>query len=151
MYVGDGIAILKDFYKKNPAWNFNPVELESFFQIILEDKEHDENHILTGKIDRVDSNGGSIHVIDYKTGAKALTRKQADKDLQLSIYGLAATLIPEQPFNRKPDKVKLSLMYFDTPQVVTTERTKLITWFLLTAEKKDPMARNPPAMNKLPM
>jgi RecB family exonuclease len=77
-----------------------------------------------GKIDRVDVTGDTIHIIDYKTGATALTQKQADSDLQLSIYGLAATSIPEPPFSRRPDKVKLSLMYFDTPQTVTTTRTK---------------------------
>jgi len=77
-----------------------------------------------GKIDRVDRVGDAIHIIDYKTGATSLTQKQADSDLQLSIYGLAATSIPEPPFNKKPEKVKLSLMYFDNPQTVTTTRTK---------------------------
>ena len=77
-----------------------------------------------GKIDRVDERGDTVHIVDYKTGATALTQKQADSDLQLSIYGLAATSIPEPPFDRKPNRVKLSLMYFDTPQIVTTTRTK---------------------------
>lgn len=76
-----------------------------------------------GKIDRVDVYGDTIEIIDYKTGAKALTQKEADRDLQLSIYALAATTIPEFPFNRLPDQVKLTLMYFDTPQTVTTTRT----------------------------
>jgi len=76
-----------------------------------------------GKIDRVDVTGDTLHIVDYKTGATALTQKQADSDLQLSIYGLAATSIPEPPFNRSPSNVKLSLMYFDTPQTVTTTRT----------------------------
>ena len=76
-----------------------------------------------GKIDRIDEDGEGIHIIDYKTGAKALTQKEADSDLQLSIYAMAAILIPEYPFDRKPEDVKLSLYYFDTPQVVTTKRT----------------------------
>lgn len=76
-----------------------------------------------GKIDRVDADGNGVHIIDYKTGAKPLTQKEADNDLQLCIYAMAATLIPEYPFNRKPDEVKLSLYYFDTPQIVTTKRT----------------------------
>ncbi len=75
-----------------------------------------------GKIDRVDVHGDVLEIIDYKTGATPLTQKEAEKDLQLSIYGLAATSIPEYPFDRKPEKVKLSLMYFDTPQIVTTTR-----------------------------
>ena len=77
-----------------------------------------------GKIDRVDHNGNGIHIIDYKTGANPITQKEADSDLQLSIYALAATHIPEYPFNRKPEDIKLSLYYFDTPQIVTTLRTK---------------------------
>jgi DNA helicase-2/ATP-dependent DNA helicase PcrA len=76
-----------------------------------------------GKIDRVDAGRKGIHIIDYKTGANALTQKEADKDLQLSIYAMAGTSIPEYPFNRKPQDVKLSLYYFDNPQIVTTFRT----------------------------
>ena len=77
-----------------------------------------------GKIDRVDADGEGIHIIDYKTGANPISQKEADSDLQLSIYALAATHIPEYPFNRKPEEVKLSLYYFDNPQIVTTLRTK---------------------------
>ncbi len=77
-----------------------------------------------GKIDRIDVRGKTVEIIDYKTGAKALSQKEADKDMQLSIYALAATMIPEPPFNRKIENVKLSFYYFDTPQIVTTTRTK---------------------------
>lgn len=76
-----------------------------------------------GKIDRVDEDGKGVHIIDYKTGAKPLSQKEADSDLQLTIYAMAAILIPEYPFDRKLENVKLSLYYFDTPQVVTTKRT----------------------------
>jgi RecB family exonuclease len=95
-----------------------PVALEQPFTIRL------DNLRVGGKIDRVDIHGDVLEIIDYKTGATPLTQKEAEKDLQLSIYGLAATSIPEYPFDRKPGKVKLSLMYFDTPQIVTTTRTK---------------------------
>ena len=96
-----------------------PKDLEKSFRVRLS-----PDVTLTGKIDRVDKNGKGIEIIDYKTGAKPLTQKEADSDLQLSLYGLAATSIPEYPFNRQSDNVKLSLMYFDTPQIVTTTRTK---------------------------
>lgn len=95
-----------------------PVVMEQPFVIRLEGLR------VGGKIDRVDELGNTIRVVDYKTGATALTQKQADTDLQLSIYGLAATSIPEAPFGREPKKVRLSLMYFDKPQIVTTTRTK---------------------------
>ncbi|OGM09541.1 hypothetical protein A2159_00110 [Candidatus Woesebacteria bacterium RBG_13_34_9] len=95
-----------------------PVVLEQPFTIRL-DKLN-----VGGKIDRVDLHNDVLEIIDYKTGATPLKQKQAQEDLQLSIYGLAATTIPDYPFNHKPEKVKLSLMYFDTPQIVTTTRTK---------------------------
>ena len=63
------------------------------------------------------------HIIDFKTGANPLSQKEADRDLQLSIYALAGTMIPEYPFNRDAENVRLSLYYFDNPQIVTTIRT----------------------------
>ncbi len=94
-----------------------PIQTEQPFMIRIGDLR------IGGKIDRVDEDGKGIHIIDYKTGANPLTQKEADNDLQLCIYAMAASLIPEDPFNRKPEDVKLSLYYFDTPQIVTTKRT----------------------------
>ena len=76
-----------------------------------------------GKIDRVNVAGDSLEIIDYKTGANPITQKEADTNLQLSIYALAASQIPELPFGKNPKDVKLSLMYFDTPQIVSTTRS----------------------------
>jgi DNA helicase-2/ATP-dependent DNA helicase PcrA len=109
---------LKHYLKESYDPKITPVAMEQPFIIRLDGLR------VGGKIDRVDVVGDSVHIVDYKTGATALTQKQADSDLQLSIYGLAATSIPEPPFNRDPKEVKLSLMYFDTPQTVTTTRTK---------------------------
>jgi len=95
-----------------------PIQTEQPFMIKIEDIK------VGGKIDRVDEDGKGIGIIDYKTGANPLTQKEADKDLQLSIYALAASEISEYPFNRKAEEIKLSLYYFDTPQVVTTKRSK---------------------------
>jgi hypothetical protein len=54
-----------------------------------------------------------------------MTQKDADSALQLSIYALAATKIPDTPFHRKPSDITLSLMYFDTQEIVTTHRTQV--------------------------
>ena len=71
-----------------------------------------------GKIDRVDElPEGTIEIIDYKTGAHPLTQKEADKNLQLSIYALAANAL------NMGQEVKLSLYYFDGQTKVTTTRT----------------------------
>ena len=68
-YTKEGITLLKNFYKKNPPWNFNVVELESRFSVILEDPENKETHILAGIIDRIDKHeeNGAYEIIDYKT------------------------------------------------------------------------------------
>jgi DNA helicase II / ATP-dependent DNA helicase PcrA len=77
-----------------------------------------------GKIDRVDLlSDGSIEIIDYKTGANSLTEKEAQSNLQLSFYALAATLMPNAPFGRKPEEIKLSLYYFDEQKKVSVVRT----------------------------
>lgn len=45
-------------------------------------------HVLAGKIDRIDREGDSLRVVDYKTGkAKSVERVRAD-DLQLAAYAL---------------------------------------------------------------
>jgi len=95
-----------------------PIQTEQPFIVRIDDLK------VGGKIDRVDAEGSGVHIIDYKTGSHPLTQKEADNDLQLCIYAMAASLIPEFPFNRKPEDIKLSLYYFDTPQVVTTKRSK---------------------------
>lgn len=79
---------------------------------------------ITGIIDRLDEKDGCLHIIDYKTGSSPMSQKEADKSLQLSLYALAATTIPEAPFARSPEKVKLTLLYFDKTVEVVTTRTK---------------------------
>jgi len=50
----------------------------------------DNNVVLTGRIDQVNRIGErSVEIVDYKTG-KPKVEKQAQKDLQLSVYALAA-------------------------------------------------------------
>lgn len=105
---------LDNFYNSK----IQPVALEQSFNVRI------GSLMVGGKIDRVDEVNGGLEIIDYKTGANPLTQKEADNDLQLSIYALAATEIPYPPFNKKSDKVKLTLMYFDTPRMVSTVRTK---------------------------
>lgn len=77
-----------------------------------------------GKIDRVDVlPGGTIEIIDYKTGATIPTQREVDENLQLSFYALAATTIPTEPFGVKPEKIKLSLYFLDDQEKISTTRT----------------------------
>jgi len=44
--------------------------------------------------------------------------------VQLSLYAIAATEIPEPPFHKKPEDVLLTFYFFDTQQRVSTTRTR---------------------------
>lgn len=111
-------GFLHRYLKENFDSKIQPIAMEIPFSFRLEDLK------IAGKIDRIDDRGDTIEIIDYKTGAHALTQKEADKNLQLSIYALAVTQIPEFSSGKTLDKVVLKLMYFDTPQTITTIRTK---------------------------
>lgn len=111
-------GFLKIFLDKYYDSKIIPVAMEQPFTIKL------ANLSVGGKIDRIDERDNKLYVYDYKTGANALTQKEADNNLQLSIYALAAIKINEHPFNRKPEEVVLNLIYFDEPQIVTTRRTE---------------------------
>jgi CRISPR/Cas system-associated exonuclease Cas4 (RecB family) len=62
-----------------------PATAEVFHEVPLGDR-----HVLAGKIDRIDRDGDSLRVVDYKTGkAKDEARIRAE-DLQLASYALIA-------------------------------------------------------------
>ena len=87
------------------------LEQEKGFELPLEN-----NVILTGRMDQVNSLGRKdVEIVDYKTG-KAKKDVDARKDLQLSIYALAAKEI----FEWNP--VRLVFHYLQTNQRQETTR-----------------------------
>jgi hypothetical protein len=42
----------------------------------------------------------------------------------MSFYALAASKINEEPFNKKPEEIKLTFYYFDNQAKISTTRTK---------------------------
>src|SRR5258708_5663567 len=110
---------LKEYLEKEFDPKSLPILMEVPFLVPIA-----KNLKIGGKIDRVDDlKNGEIEIWDYKTGANVPTQKDVDHDLQLSIYALAATTLEEKPFGKKPDKVKLTLYYFDGQKKITTTRT----------------------------
>jgi len=103
-----------------------PVALEQSFTVPLRPKDKNVKPLkIGGVIDRVDVfPDGSIEIIDYKTGANIPSQREVDKNLQLSFYGIAATEVPESPFNKKANKIRLSLYYLDEQEKITTYRSK---------------------------
>ena len=119
-----GKNYLLDFYKKEFDSKKIPITLEQPFIIPLDLPKSERRLKIGGKIDKVDKlPGGKIEIIDYKTGANIPTQKEIDHNLQLTFYALAATGINEEPFNKKPENIKLSLYYFDNQKKISTTRT----------------------------
>jgi DNA helicase-2/ATP-dependent DNA helicase PcrA len=110
-YKKDGLEQLKVFHA---AMLETPVEVreqEKSFELPMED-----NVIITGRIDQINSLGRSdVEIVDYKTGKP---KKDADarKDLQLSIYAIAAKEI----FELNP--VRLVFHYLQNNQIQVTTR-----------------------------
>lgn len=114
-----GKDYLRGFLKEGFNPKNLPVSLEQPFIVPL-----GRGLRIGGKIDRIDALPGEmIEVIDYKTGATIPTQKEVDMNLQLSLYALAATGIPEAPFGKKPEKIKLSLYFLDTQEKISTTKT----------------------------
>jgi DNA helicase-2/ATP-dependent DNA helicase PcrA len=116
-------AMLASFYKADYKKDGTPLLLEQPFVVPL--KRLGEQALkIGGVIDRVDElPEGGIEIIDYKTGANVPSQKEVDKNLQLSLYALAATRVNEPPLNKKPDNVKLTLYYLDEGIKLSTTRT----------------------------
>ena len=114
-----GKLYLGGFLKQGFDRKSLPVVMEQQFTVPLGELR------IGGRLDRVDVLAdGTLEIIDYKTGATIPTQKEVDKNLQLSFYALAATSIPQPPFGRAPEKVKLSLYFLDEQEKLSTTRTK---------------------------
>jgi RecB family exonuclease len=85
LYLAEGIAQLQAFYESNIASIAHVIAQEKAFVL------HCDNGVeLIGRMDQINRIApGEVEIIDYKT-AKPKSESQAQKDLQLSIYALAA-------------------------------------------------------------
>jgi CRISPR/Cas system-associated exonuclease Cas4 (RecB family) len=119
-YFKEGMVLLEKFYKHNQPWNFNAVDLESRFEVALEDSKTGEKHILAGIIDRIDKNDDAYEIIDYKTSRKMPDQQIIDNDFQMSIYHLG--LMKRWP-HLDPNKIKLSFYYLKHREKISTSRS----------------------------
>ncbi len=121
-----GKLYLSGFLKEGYSPKVIPLALEQPFVVPLKSLAISHQPLKAGgKIDRVDQLAdGSIEIIDYKTGATIPSQSEVDKNLQLSFYALAAANIPQPPFGKKPDKIKLSLYFLDNQEKISTTRTE---------------------------
>lgn len=120
MFLAKGKKYLEDYLRVS----FDPKKLPSLIEEKFSIRLNDSLKI-GGTFDRVDKlKNGGIEIIDYKTGEKVPTQKEVDKDLQLSMYALAATKQGGEVYSGKVEDIKLSLYYFEGQQKITTRRTK---------------------------
>jgi DNA helicase-2/ATP-dependent DNA helicase PcrA len=113
----EGIKSLTDFYNNFHNESIDVVDLEKFFKIKISD-----DIMISGVIDRVDKIGkDKIEIIDYKTG-KMPEEKKLKKNMQLSIYALAAT--DKNLYGKKLENVSLSLYYLQENKKISIEKTE---------------------------
>ncbi len=122
-YRKEGIKILSEFYEKAYDPKNLPTALEQVFSVKISPQLK-----VGGKIDRIDSTKDGVEIIDYKTG-KSSAKKDIGKDLQMTLYALAATdgtlaymgILPKTP---KPEEVAVSFYFFNKQEKITSFRKK---------------------------
>jgi putative RecB family exonuclease len=112
LYYEHARQVLSEYHRQNAESFRIPAALEFRFTVEVEGVE------LSGMIDRMDRiPGGGYEIIDYKTNRRLPPMAVVDRDLQLSLYHLAA----KQVWGIEPERLTL---YFLLPgQRMSTFRT----------------------------
>ena len=112
MYLDHGRQVLAQYHRENAPMYRIPAALEFRFTIDIEGVQ------LAGVIDRMDRiPGGGYEIIDYKTNRRLPPQERIDRDLQLSIYAVAA----KEVWGIEPER--LTLYYLLPGQRMSTTRT----------------------------
>ncbi|MEP7032518.1 MAG: PD-(D/E)XK nuclease family protein [Actinomycetota bacterium] len=112
MYLDHGRQVLAQYHRENAPTYRIPAALEFRFTIDIEGVQ------LAGVIDRMDRiPGGGYEIIDYKTNRRLPPQERIDRDLQLSIYAVAA----KEVWGIEPER--LTLYYLLPGQRMSTTRT----------------------------
>jgi DNA helicase-2/ATP-dependent DNA helicase PcrA len=110
-YKKDGLAQLRAFHATTLASPPKVIAQEKTFELPMEN-----NIVLSGRMDQVNHLApGEEEIVDYKTG-KPRNEDKAKKDVQLSVYALAA----REVFDWNP--TKLTLHFLQNNQAVSATR-----------------------------
>ena len=105
-YRSYGREMLAKFWEVHQADFRMPVAVERLFYVNIEGVK------LTGYIDRVDKlDSGGLSIVDYKTNKELFTTEDIEKDLQLTLYQLAA----EQTWQLPVERLTLYHLRSNTP------------------------------------
>ncbi|MBA3551598.1 MAG: PD-(D/E)XK nuclease family protein [Actinobacteria bacterium] len=113
LYLDHARQVLSQYHRDNASSFRIPAALEHRFTVEVEGVQ------LSGTIDRMDRiPGGGYEIIDYKTSRRLPPKAVVDRDLQLSLYHLAA----REVWGIEPERLTL---YFLLPgERMTTFRTR---------------------------
>jgi RecB family exonuclease len=112
LYRDHAREVLARYHRENAADYRIPAALEFRFRIEV------DGVTVSGIIDRMDRlPGGGYEIVDYKTNRRLPPRSVVERDLQLSIYALAA----REVWGIEPER--LTLYYLLPGERVTTSRT----------------------------
>jgi DNA helicase-2/ATP-dependent DNA helicase PcrA len=119
----EGQKILEEYFKKAYHPERLPKALEQKFSVKVS-----ANLKIGGKIDRIDETERRVEIIDYKTGSSS-TKREAENDLQLTVYALVAAegvleytgILAKTP---KPEAIKVSFYFFDKQKKISSVKTK---------------------------
>jgi RecB family exonuclease len=113
LYRDHAHQVLAQYHRENAESFRIPAALEHRFTIQVEGVE------VQGTIDRLDRiPGGGYEIIDYKTNRRLPPRVAVDRDLQLSVYHLAA----QEIWGIEPER--LTLYYLLPGERMTTSRSR---------------------------
>jgi len=108
-----GDALLRKFYAWWAKAPRKVIAVEKSFSLEI------DSLVVAGRLDRVEVGEGGVHILDYKTG-QPCSQQEADADLQLSLYALAAEQLFEQPFDSAQGKpcTALTLLFLSEEGVL---------------------------------
>jgi putative RecB family exonuclease len=82
-YKRRGLMMLRNYFEIEAAQEFGRLmDLEKYLRFPLGEND------IAGKVDRLQRDGDTIHVIDYKTSKSTMSQESADDDIQLALYEL---------------------------------------------------------------
>ena len=115
-YKKEGLAQLRAFHASTLASPPNVIAQEKVFDLPM-----DNNVSLTGRMDQVNRLGpGEEEIVDYKTG-RPRNEDKAKKDVQLSVYALAA----REVFDWNPARLTLHFLQTNHPVSATRDDRQL--------------------------